>query len=328
MKADTQMVSVVVPVYNEEGNLKPLYEELTEILTVHFPNYEIIYVDDGSTDNSLEVLQRIRADDTHVKIIQFRRNFGQTSAFAAGFDYASGEIIVTLDADGQNDPVDIPRLVDVMLEGDYDFVTGWRINRKEPLARRLLSRIANLIISRSSKVVVHDRGCSLKCLRKELAKSMTLYGQLHRFLPELASAIGVKVAEIPVVDRKRITGKSKYGAITRTPRVILDLATVIYILTFFSSPMRLFGAVALLTGIMGVLIGGWMAVGKIYAGITGGWEAFHGYIIGDRPLLLLAVLLIVVAVQFFMMGLLGEMLIRIYYEGRGKPAYHIRKIFD
>ncbi len=324
----SKMISVVIPVFNEEGNLQIVYQELTQVLNLHAPNYEIIFVDDGSTDDSLEVLRSIHHNDTRVKVIQFRRNFGQTSAFSAGFDYASGECIVTLDADGQNNPGDIPKLLDKINISDYDFVTGWRTNRKESFVRRLLSRSANLIISRSTKIVVHDRGCSLKCMRSDLAKSMHLYGQLHRFLPELASAIGAKVAEVPVVDRKRLAGKSKYGAITRTPRVILDLITVIFLLTFFPSPMRLFGSVALISGATGTLIGGWLAIGKITAGLTGGWEAFHNYIIGDRPLLLLAVLLIVVAVQLLMMGLLGEMLIRVYYEARGKPSYYIRKIFE
>jgi len=324
----SMMVSVVVPVFNEEGNLRPVFQEIKQVLDLNAPNYEIIFVDDGSSDNSLPILRDIYEKNERVKIIQFRKNFGQTSAFSAGIDYASGEYVITIDADGQNNPKDIPRLLAEIIEGDYDFVTGWRTNRKESFVRRLFSKVANLIISRSTKVIVHDRGCSLKCMRSELAKSLQLYGQLHRFLPELASAVGAKVSEVPVVDRKRITGESKYGAITRTPRVLLDLVTVIFLLTFFTSPMRLFGSVALIIGSAGMIIGGWLGIAKIYVGFTGGWDAFHNYVIGDRPLLLLAVLLIVVAVQFLMMGLLGEMLIRIYYEARGKPAYYVRKIYE
>jgi len=321
-------ISLVIPVYNEEGNLRTIHQELSLVMPSISLDFEIIFIDDGSTDHSYEILQLLNDADLHVKVIQFRRNFGQTAAFAAGFDFASGDVIVTLDADGQNNPADIPLLIHKMDEGDYDFVTGWRTNRKEPFARRLLSHFANLIISKSSKVIVHDRGCSLKCFKSDLAKSIRLYGQLHRFLPELASTIGVRVAEVPIIDRPRLTGKSKYGVITRTPRVILDLVTVIFLLTFFTSPMRLFGSIAIISGIAGILVGGSMALAKIWAGISGGWAAFHAYTIGDRPLLLLAVLLVVVAVQFLMMGLLGEMLIRIYYEARDKPAYYIRKILQ
>ena len=328
MEKFPQMVTLVIPVYNEVGNLFPLHREITDVLGASITSYEIIYVDDGSTDDSLNVLSKIQQSDPYVKVIQFRRNFGQTSAFAAGIDRASGDFIVTLDADGQNNPADIPKLLSVMLTDNYDFVTGWRVNRKESPVRKLLSYFANLIISRSSKITVHDRGCSLKCFRSDLAKSLHLYGQLHRFLPELASAVGARVAEVPVMDRKRISGKSKYGAITRTPRVLLDLVTVIFLLTFFTSPMRLFGSFALISGVVGFFIGAWLALSKIVAGISGGWDAFHNYIIGDRPLLLLAVLLIVVSVQFLMMGLLGEMLIRIYYAASGKTAYHIRKIIE
>jgi glycosyltransferase involved in cell wall biosynthesis len=321
-------VSLVIPVYNEVSNLAPLHAEITEVLCASVASYEIIYVDDGSSDGSLDELCKIQQADSNVIVIQFRRNFGQTSAFAAGIDRASSEYIVTLDADGQNNPADIPKLLNEMLTGNYDFVTGWRTNRKETPIRKMLSHFANLIISRSSKITIHDRGCSLKCFQSDLAKSLHLYGQLHRFLPELASAVGARVSEVPVMDRKRMSGKSKYGAITRTPRVLLDLVTVIFLLTFFTSPMRLFGSIALLSGAAGVFIGAWLAISKIVAGISGGWDAFHNYIIGDRPLLLLAVLLIVVSVQFLMMGLLGEMLIRIYYTASGKTAYHIRKIFD
>jgi glycosyltransferase involved in cell wall biosynthesis len=328
MDTINQKISVVVPVSNEESNLRLIQQELTPIIGSCTSDYEIIYIDDGSSDDSLGILEELHEHDPHVKVIQFRKNFGQTSAFAAGFDFASGDIIITLDADGQNPPSDIPKLLEKMLDGDYDFVTGWRINRKESIPRRLLSSLANMIISKSTHITVHDRGCSLKCFRSDLAKSIRLYGQLHRFIPELASTIGVRVAEVPVVDRIRHSGKSKYGAITRTPRVILDLVTVVFLLTFFTSPMRLFGSVALISGILGVLIGGGLTAAKIYAGLTGGWSSFHAYTIGDRPLLLLAVLMVVVGVQFLMMGFLGEMLIRIYYETRDKPAYHIRKIIE
>jgi glycosyltransferase involved in cell wall biosynthesis len=321
-------ISVIVPVFNEQDNLIPLHSELTDVLHNMEVSYEIIFVDDGSTDNSFEELSKIHDNNKAIRIIQFRRNFGQSAAFAAGFDAARGELILTIDADGQNDPNDIPKMLFKLHEGNYDFVIGWRVNRKESGIRRLLSKTANRIINRSSQLEIHDRGCSLKLFKREIVKNIRLYGQLHRFLPELASAIGVKIAEIPVNDRKRKSGKSKYGSITRTPRVILDLITVAYLLTFFTSPMRLFGSMALVLSLSGVVIAGSLAISKIYHGIIDGWAGFHAYEIGNRPLLLLAILLIVIGVQLLMMGFLGEMIMRIYYESRDKPVYYIRQVLD
>src|SRR4030042_5278424 len=223
---DNQLsLSIIVPVFNEQGNLNPLYDELKGVLSQLGISYEIIFVDDGSIDNSFQELSNIHARVKSVKVIQFRRNFGQSAAFAAGFDAAQGELFLTIDADGQNDPNDIPNMLATLRDGNYDFVSGWRINRKESFIRRGLSRVANRIISRSTQVEIHDRGCSLKLFKRDIIKNIRLYGQLHRFLPELASAIGVRITEIPVNDRQRKSGKSKYGSITRTPRVILDLIT-------------------------------------------------------------------------------------------------------
>ena len=318
-------MSVVIPVYNEEQNLKPLYRELKVVLQDLGSRHEIIFVDDGSVDGSYEVLRELHDKDSCVKVIRFRRNFGQTAAFSAGFDHAQGKLVITLDADGQNDPGDIPRLLDKLEEGNYDIVTGWRVNRRESLARRLVSKTANALISRTTHISIRDRGCSLKVFRTEVVKNMHLYGQLHRFLPELASAIGVRVAELPVSDRKRKFGKSKYGALSRTPRVILDLITVSFLLGFFASPMRLFGAIALTSGLLGGMIGGGLTLAKVYHGLVGGWEGFHGYEIGNRPLLLLSFLLIMLSVNFLMMGLLGEMIMRTYYEAQNKPIYFVRE---
>jgi len=318
-------LSIIVPVYNEQGNLCSLYEELKAVLSQIGITYEILFIDDGSIDDSFQVLLDLHMHDERVKVIQFRRNFGQSAAFAAGFDAALGELILTIDADGQNDPNDIPNMLATLRQGNYDFVSGWRVNRKESLLRRGLSKVANRIISRSTQLEIHDRGCSLKLFKREVIKNIRLYGQLHRFLPELASGIGVKITEIPVNDRKRKTGKSKYGSISRTPRVILDLITVTYLLTFFTSPMRLFGSFALGFSITGIAIGSILALSKIYHGIIGGWEGFHAYEIGNRPLLLLAILLILIGVQLLMMGFLGEMIMRIYYESRDKPIYYIRQ---
>jgi glycosyltransferase involved in cell wall biosynthesis len=326
-KGDSYL-SVIVPVYNEALNLQTLYNELCNVIPKITDRFDLIFVDDGSCDESFAVLQNLHAADAKVKVIQFRRNFGQTAAFAAGFDYARGDLIVILDADGQNDPADIPKLLDKMQRDNCDVVVGWRVNRKESFSRRFVSVIANRLISHSSHLSIHDRGCSLKLFKSDLVKSMRLYGQLHRFLPELASSIGAKVAEVPVNDRARKFGKSKYGALTRTPRVLLDLLTVFFLLSFFGSPMRFFGSAGLLCGATGALVGGYLALAKVYHGLIGGWEGFHTYQIGNRPLLLMAVLLVLVGVQFLMMGLLSEMIMRTYYEAQKKPTYFVRKVLD
>jgi len=321
-------LSIVIPVFNERDNLIPLIQEIRVVTESLGYNYEVLFIDDGSQDGSFEVMKMLNLQDCHIRIIQFRRNFGQTAAFSAGFEYARGRLIVTIDSDGQNDPADIPLLLDKLETGDYDVVVGWRKNRKESGLRRLLSNAANRIIRQGSNIIVHDRGCSLKVFRSDLAKCMRLYGQQHRFLPEIASSVGARVAEVQVNDRKRKFGTSKYGAFTRLPRVLLDMITVFYLLFFFTSPMRFFGAAGMISGALGGLIGGWLAFAKVYAGLVDGWEAFHAYQIGNRPLLLFAILLILVGVQFFMMGLLGEMMMRTYYEAQGKPPYFIRQVVE
>ena len=322
-------LSIVLPVYNEAGSLPGLIPELTAVLDQLGRSYEIIAVDDGSSDDSVAVLQRLQEQEPHLRIVQFRRNFGQTAAFAAGFDYARGEIIITIDADGQNDPADIPRLLEVMEEGDYDLVGGWRQNRREPfLTRKLPSMIANWLIANASDVRLHDRGCSLKALRRDLVKQMHLYGELHRFIPEIASQIGARVAEVVVNDRPRKAGQSKYGALSRTPRVILDLLTVSFLLSFSSRPMQLFGTVGLLSSGIGGLILMYLAGTKIVNGLLYGEEAYRAFRVGSNPWTMLAVLLVVVGVQFLMMGLLGEILTRTYHETQDKPIYVVRQVLE
>ncbi len=322
-------LSVVLPVYNEAGSLPGLIPELTAVLDQLGRSYEIVAVDDGSSDDSVAVLRRLQKQEPHLRIVQFRRNFGQTAAFAAGFDYARGEIIVTIDADGQNDPSDIPRLLKVMEEGDYDLVSGWRQNRREPfLTRKLPSMIANWLIANASDVRLHDRGCSLKALRRDLVKQMHLYGELHRFIPEIASQIGARVAEVVVNDRPRKVGQSKYGALSRTPRVILDLLTVSFLLSFSNRPMQLFGTVGLLSSGIGGLILMYLAGTKIVNGLLYGEEAYRAFRVGSNPWTMLAVLLVVVGVQFLMMGLLGEILTRTYHETQDKPIYVVRQVLE
>jgi glycosyltransferase involved in cell wall biosynthesis len=319
-------LSVVVPVYNERENLSVLYQELTENLDGSVSDYEMIFVDDGSRDGSYETLQTLHERDERVTVVRFRRNFGQTAAFTAGFDYARADLVVTMDADGQNDPADIPRLVRKLREGDYDIVVGWRVERRENWVRRLLSGVANAIISRVSDISLHDRGCSLKVFRADLVRHIRLYGELHRFMPELASTVGARVAEVPVNDRSRRHGTSKYGALSRTPRVILDLITVSFLMGFFSSPMRFFGTVAIVTGFAGVGVDGALVITKLMRGLLGGADAFRAYTIANRPLFFLGILLILLSVQFLMMGILGEMIMRTYYETQNKPTYFVRNV--
>jgi glycosyltransferase involved in cell wall biosynthesis len=322
-------ISVVLPVYNEAGSLPSLIPELTDALGQLGHSYEIIAVDDGSSDDSVPVLRRLQEQEPHLRIVQFRRNFGQTAAFAAGFDYAQGEIIITMDADGQQDPADIPRLLEVMEEGDYDLVSGWRQNRKEPfLTRKLPSMIANWLIANASDIHLHDRGCSLKAFRRDLVKQMHLYGELHRFMPEVASLIGVRIAEVPVNDRPRKAGQSKYGALSRTPRVILDLFTVSFLLSYSNRPMQLFGRVGLLSSGLGGLILVYLAGAKIINGLLYGEQAFRAFRIGTNPWTMLAVLLTVLGVQFLMMGLLSEILTRTYHEAQDKPIYVVRQVLE
>ena len=322
-------ITVVLPVYNEAGSLPVLIPELTAVLRALGREYEIIAVDDGSDDESVAVLRRLQEQEPRLRIVQFRRNFGQTAAFAAGFDYARGEIIVTLDADGQNDPADIPKLLRTLEEGDYDLVNGWRQNRKEPfLTRKLPSMLANQLIARASDIHLHDRGCSLKVMRRDLVAQMHLYGELHRFIPEVAAQIGARVGEVPVNDRPRRAGKSKYGALSRTPRVLLDLLTISFLLSYSSRPMQLFGLGGMLSGALGGGILLYLAGMKIAHGLLGGVEAFREYRIGTSPWLMLAVLLVVLGAQFVVLGLLGEIMTRTYYEAQNKPIYAVRRVYE
>jgi glycosyltransferase involved in cell wall biosynthesis len=322
-------ISVVMPVYNEAGCLPDLIPETSKVLRRLGRSYEIVAVDDGSSDDSISVLRQLQEEEPHLRIVEFRRNFGQTAAFDAGFDYARGGVIVTMDADGQNDPADIPRLLKVMSEGDYDLVHGWRKDRKEPfLTRRLPSMVANWLIANASDIHLHDRGCSLKAMQHDLVKQMNLYGELHRFIPEIASLIGVRVAEVPVNDRRRRAGASKYGALARTPRVFLDLVTVSFLLSYSKRPMQLFGSFGLLSGGVGGLIGLYLVGAKLLRGILYGEEAFRSFQIGTSPWTMLSVLLIVLGVQFLMMGLLGEILTRTYHEAQDKPIYVVRRVLE
>ena len=310
-------LSIVIPLYNEEENVEPLYAQLKAALEGAGREYEIIIVDDGSTDGSFDILKRLHEGDERLKVIRFRRNFGQTAAFAAGFDRSQGEVVITMDADLQNDPADIPLLLEKIEEG-YDVVSGWRLHRQDPfLTRRLPSMIANWLISQVTGVHLHDYGCSLKAYRREVVKNVQLYGELHRFIPAIANWMGVSVAEVPVRHYARRFGKSKYG-LSRTARVLLDLLTVRFLLSYSTRPIHIFGGLGLISFVVGIGLGGYLSFVKFALGQK----------IGDRPLLLLAILLMVLGVQLISMGLLGELVVRTYYETLDKPIYAVREVLD
>ncbi|MFZ3137396.1 MAG: glycosyltransferase family 2 protein [Thermodesulfovibrionales bacterium] len=307
-------LSVVIPVYNEEENIQLLHAKLKEAMVILNNEYEILFVDDGSTDRTLSILEEIQAGDKHVIVLSLRRNFGQTAAFAAGFDFARGDVIVTMDGDLQNDPADIPKLLERIK--DHDLVSGWRKKRKDPFfTRRLPSIMANWLISKVTGVKLHDYGCSLKAYRRDVIKNLKLYGEMHRFIPAVASWYGVRIAEVETVHHPRMHGKSKYG-ISRTLKVVLDLITVKFLQSFSTKPIQFFGPVGVFSGFLGFLISLYLTADKI----------FFGRDIGGRPLLLLGALLIIVGIQLIGMGLLGEMLVRVYHESQRKPIYVIKKI--
>ncbi len=319
-------LTIIVPVYNEEANLRPLQAEIAAALEPLDLAYEVLYIDDGSRDGSAAAVRALHEEDARVVLVRFRRNFGQTAAFVAGFHLARGRVIVTLDADRQNDPADIPALLARLEASGADVVNGWRRNRQDGfLLRRLPSRLANGLITRATGVRLHDRGCSMRAFRREVVRDLRLYGELHRFIPELVNDAGYTMVEAVVNHRPRVAGASKYG-LSRTFRVILDLFTVLFLRRYAARPMHLFGYIAILSGGIGGIIGGSLALQKIWAGVTGGWEAFYAARIGDRPLLLLAVLLVILGVQFLVTGLVAELVVRTYHESQEKPIYRIEAI--
>ncbi len=305
---------MVIPVYNEEESVEPLIRETKSVLETLAKKYELILVDDGSTDGTYPLLLQLHESEPRIKVVRFKRNFGQTAAIAAGLAYAQGEVIVAMDGDGQNDPGDIPALLGKLDEG-FDLVSGWRFPRQDPfLSRRLPSQMANALISWMTQVKLHDYGCTLKAVRREVARDLKLYGEMHRFIPAMAYERGARIAEIKVHHRPRRWGKSKYG-IARTFRVVLDLLTVKFLLNYATRPLHIFGLIGLVSGGGGFLIAVYLTAQKLY----------YGAGIGGRPLLLLAVLLIFIGFQFITMGLLGEMLARTYHESQGKPIYVVKE---
>ena len=308
-------VSVVVPIFNEAANVPLLVQALHATLETINLAYEIICVDDGSTDGSEVILRRLAQNDRSLSTVLLRRNYGQTAAIAAGFDYARGAVVITLDGDLQNDPADIPRLLNRLDQG-YDLVSGWRQHRQDARLTRLMpSVIANWLISLMTGVRLHDYGCSLKAYRIEVIQDMNLYGELHRFLPALAFIEGARITEIPVAHHPRRFGKSKYG-LGRTPHVAMDLLTVYFMKKFLTKPMHIFGSLGLVSMGMGIALGLYLVLIKF----------IDNQDIGDRPLLILAVVLFLAGIQLFSFGLLAELLMRTYHESQKRPIYRVREV--
>ena len=310
-------ISVVIPVYNEEDNVRPLYDKLKKVLESLETEYEIIFVNDGSTDKTQERLEEICKNDKRVKVIEFLRNFGQTPAMVAGIDHADGDVIITMDGDLQNDPEDIPNLLEKLSEG-YDVVSGWRKERKDSITRVIPSKIANWLIGKITGVKIHDYGCTLKAYRSFALKNVNLYGELHRFIPAILSTIipPTKIAEIPVKHHPRIYGKSKYG-FSRTLKVLVDLVLVWFLKKFMQKPIHLFGITGMIFLFIGVIPFVYLLCLKL-----------AGHSIGGRPLLIISVFFILFGLQMITTGIISEILLRIYYESQNKRPYVIRRTIN
>lgn len=310
-------LSIVIPIYNEEECIDKLYEAINSVVSQMQLSYEVILIDDGSKDRSFQLLKEIHRKNKNFKVIKFRKNFGQTAAMSAGIDYAKGKVIITMDADLQNDPKDIPMLLDKMKEG-YDIVSGWRKNRKDKfISRRLPSMLANKLISKITGVKLHDYGCTLKAYDAQVLKSVNLYGELHRFIPAVANFVGVNVTEVVVNHHPRLYGQSKYG-ISRTFRVVLDLITVKFLLKYLPKPMQFFGKIGLYS----------LGASMFCALVTIGMRLFRNFDITGNPFFLLTILFALSGIQFISTGILGEMVSRVYYEGQSKTIYSVDTILD
>jgi len=317
MKKTISSISVIIPVYNEEGNLSLLYESLVSTFATMDYNYEMIFVDDGSNDTSFSLLEQLAQQNTNVKVIRFTRNYGQTAALAAGIDHAQGDAVVFMDADLQNDPTDIPMMLAKLNEG-YDVVSGWRKDRQDTWLTRILpSKIANWVISKVTKVHLHDYGCTLKVYRRQVLNGYHLYGEMHRFLPAFAAQVGAKIVEVPVKHHPRRYGQSKYG-LGRTGKVILDLFTVKFLNHYAQHPIYLFGSVGIVLVLLSFLLLSYLLVGKF----------FYGLSMISSPLLLMSTMFVILGVQSIFLGLISELLVRTYHESQDKPTYHVSQILN
>jgi glycosyltransferase involved in cell wall biosynthesis len=310
------MLSIVIPIHNEEPSILPLYDRLTSVLEGIQKPYEMIFVDDASTDRSFDLLANLVETDMRMKVIRLRRNFGQTAALSAGFDEAQGHVIISLDGDLQHDPEDIPALLAKIEEG-YDIASGWRKERVDnAFTRRIPSRIANWLMAKASGVALRDFGTTFKAYRSEVLKDINLYGELHRFIPALASFYGARIAEVPIRNTPRVAGDSHYG-LGRTFNVMFDILTIKFLLKYFTRPMQFFGRLGLSSLTFGFMILGGLTIGKLYG---------HSMLGEHGPLLLLGALLILAGLMMFSTGLLGEVLMRTYFESQGRRIYAVREI--
>ena len=310
-------ISIVIPVLDEEENIPVLYSELKKVMDALNKNYEIIFIDDGSKDKTFKILKGLQEKDKKVKIIKFRKNFGQTSAIQAGFDNANGKLIITMDADLQNDPGDIPELLDKINEG-YDVVSGWRHNRKDPFfTKKIPSKISNWLAVKLTGVDIHDFGCTLKAYRKDSLEGIKLYGEMHRYIPALVAWSGFSVAEIKVKHHPRKYGKAKYG-FQRLLKGFLDLINLKFWMQYSTRPLHLFGFLGICLFFAGFIVGIYLTIMKLFFGMG----------LSNRPILLLAVLLVVLGVQFIIFGFLGEIMVRVYYDKKDRKIYKIKEIIQ
>lgn len=311
------MISVVVPFYNEEKNVELFYRRLSPVLHNLNTNQEIIFIDDGSTDSTFKNMLRIKEKDYSVKIIKFRKNFGQSAALKAGFDHAKGDIVISMDGDLQNAPEDIPKLLENIENSDYDVVCGWRADRKDPPLKKAFSRMANLIRRNITSEFIHDSGCTLRAYRNRCVKNLDLYGETHRYIPAMLLWRGYKIGEVKIRHAPRSYGTTKYGW-RRLFKGFLDLIVISFWQKYSVRPIHMFGLLGLLLGFSGILLGGYMGIERL----------FFGRALSDRPLFLLAILMVIIGVQFVMSGILADIMFKVYYGQNGRRNYLIETVVN
>ena len=310
-------ISIVIPVYNEEDNVKALHMKLTDILPTITENYEIIFVDDGSTDNSFALLNEISREDKSVKVIKFRRNFGQSAAIAAGFDYSKGDVIITMDGDLQNDPGDIPKLLDELQESDYDVVCGWRFDRADTMLKKSFSKIANRLRRRFTNEDIHDSGCTLRAYKKECLADLELYGEMHRYIPALLLWKGYKIGEVKVKHHERKHGTTKYSW-RRIIKGFLDLIVVIFWQKYSARPIHVFGGLGLLLSVVGGIVSLYLVIQRLFFGMP----------LTNRPLFLVSIFMIIVGVQFVVTGVLADIMLKVYYGQKERKPYLVEAVVE